>query len=211
MILKFDHISYSCDATTDVSQHVPAHYKEIFRETDLDNIPCKIKYLQFNSSKHNIFMYESKNDDGADLPIEITQYPQIAVGSTPLRLEGRTIIWEVADVESARKLFLCLGAQEETEKNKLRIVPFLDKTKILIHFVENISCTRKPFLDISGFSSIGLFVDSVQKYLTKLSKAGFTVSGISPIEVHGKQMNIAFVEGRNGELIELISMMKERK
>ena len=86
--------------------------------------------------------------------------------------------------------------------------PFLDKKKIFIHLIENTTCVREPFLDISGFSSIGLFVDNIPKHLAQCVAAGFQTSDISPIKVQEKWMNIAFVEGKNGELVELISIRK---
>ena len=68
MILKFNHISYSCSDELDAVRHTPVHYTESFRDVGLDNISCKMKYLKFKSIKHNIIMLVSNASDslGAD-------------------------------------------------------------------------------------------------------------------------------------------------
>lgn len=208
MILKFDHISYSCSSELDVKNNVPAHYTEAFRNMELDNIPCKMKYLKFKSPKHNIIMLVPKAFQSAGIAIEVTQYPKVVHGVENLSFKEYTIFWNVVDVVSARRLFLSLGAKEESSANSLVLSPFLDKKKIFIQLIENTTCVREPFLDISGFSSIGLFVDNIPKHLEQCVAAGFQTSDISPIKVQEKWMNIAFVEGKNGELVELISIRK---
>ena len=210
MILKFDHISYSCSNELDAARHTPVHYTESFRDVGLDNISCKMKYLKFKSIKHNIIMLVPNASDSLGVPIEITQYPEVDHGVENLSFKDNTIFWQVADVSVARNLFLSLGAKEADAANRLVLTPFLDKKKIFIHLVENPGCKREPFLDVKGFSSIGLFVDNVEKHLVQCADVGFQISDISQIKVQERWMNIAFVEGKNGELVELISIMKER-
>ena len=82
---------------------------------------------------------------------------------------------------------------------------------MIIQLVEHTAQNGMSFLDINGFSSIGLFVDNIKKYLTKMTEAGFITSAVSSIQVHGRWMDIAFIEGKNGELIELVSIKKEGK
>jgi len=209
MILKFDHISLSCSSEVEAANSVPAHYTEVFREMELDNIPCKMKYLKLKSPKHNIIMLSPTTPNGVGIPIEITQYPEVLPLTKSLSFKNHTIFWEVADVPSARSLFLSLGAKEENNIDCFVLSPFLDKNKILIQLIENPACTGDPFLDISGFSSIGLFVDNIPKHLAQCSAGGFQISEISTIKVQGRWMNIAFVEGKNGELVELISIRRE--
>lgn len=210
MILKFDHISLSCSDELDVENYIPDHYTEAFRDMELDNISCKMKYLKFKSPKHNIIMLVPQKPDAIGVPIEITQYPEVSDTSTALYFKGNTVFWEVADIKSARDLFLSLGAQETEDEKSLILSPFLDKRQFLIRLVENTASTQESFLDVEGFSSIGLFVDNIQKHLDRCADAGFPISDISPIRVQGKWMNIAFVEGKNGELVELISSRKEK-
>ena len=210
MILKFDHISYSCHSESEAAGHIPVHYTEAFRDMELANISCKMKYLKFKSQKHNIIMFIPDSPEMSGIPIEVTQYPKVFHTTPFLHFRDNVIFWEVADVLSARNLFLSLGAKEQGEANCLTLSPFLDKEKIFIRLIENATCRREAFLDIDGFSSIGLFVDNIQKHLEKCAAAGFQGSNISQIKVQGRWMNIAFVEGKNGELIELISIMKEK-
>ena len=210
MILKFDHISFSCSSEVEAARYVPAHYIEVFRDIELNNIPCKMKYLKFKSPKHNIIMLAPTAPNGRGIPIEITQYPEVLPNTKTLSFKDDTIFWEVSDIPAARRFFLSLGAKEANNMKRLVLSPFLDKNKIFIQLSENSMCAREPFLDIAGFSSIGIFVDNIQKHLAQCAAAGFPISEISPIKVQERWMNIAFAEGENGELVELISIKKER-
>lgn len=128
-------------------------------------------------------------------PIEITQYPEVDHGVANLSFKDNTIFWQVADVSVARNLFLSLGTKEADAANRLVLTPFLEK-KIFIHLVENPRGKREPFLDVKGFSLIGLFVDNIEKHLVQCADVGFQISNISQIKVQERWMNIAFVEGK---------------
>lgn len=211
MILKFDHISYSCGLGQEFKRILPNGYREAFREMDLSNISCKQRYLRHGSRTHNIFMFQPT---GSDLPIEVTQYPTVTGKNEALQLMDGEIQWDVEDLASAVDFFACLDAKEHAGSDQRKVVeitPFLEKAGIRIHLREKkADRKRRTFLDVEGFSSLAFFVDDARKYLAGVHEAGFFGTEISSIAVNGKWLDIAFVEGANGELVELISLMKGR-
>lgn len=211
MVLKFDHISYSCDESFDYRSVIPEEYEEQFVERNLQNIRCKEKFLQYGSGMHNIFMLDSKENN---IPIEITQYPMVSGANSNLILDKSKIYWYVKELEEAVKFFSILGMKviaRDENSVELSITPFLDKKEYVIHFLRESKKETVPYLDVQGFSSVGLLVDSAEKNLKKISQKGFYVTEISKLKVNGKWLDIGFAEGKNGEIVELISLLKSKE
>ncbi len=74
MILKFDHISYSCG---EGEVDCPNGYEQAFCELHLENIPCKMEFLKFNSSWHNLVMFKPMDKLSVLPNIEYTEYPMV--------------------------------------------------------------------------------------------------------------------------------------
>ncbi len=64
------------------------------------------------------------------------------------------------------------------------------------------------FLDDQGFSNIAFVSNSVQKECRKIEKKGYEITEIEQIEVNNKLLDICFVKGNGGELVEIISAVK---
>lgn len=207
MVLKIDHISYSCAVGSKIDEKIKG-YTKAFEEVDLPNISCKSSFLKLGSAVHNISMYVS--NDG--FPVEVTAYPVVDGACDAIEFDGNTVTWHVSDVMAAADLFTSLGARaSETEDGLFLLKPFLEKKPLYIKLVEDKEKTASGYLDFEGWSSIGLFVDNSEKEALKLAKKNYQVTGISQITVNSQKLDIAFVKGKNNELIEFISMAKGEK
>ena len=91
MLIKIDHVSYSCDDQFDCKRFFDMGYATEFCEERLENIECKKNLLKYKARLHNIYML-TKEDS---IPIEITMYERVEKKDTGLSLNGNTLEWKV--------------------------------------------------------------------------------------------------------------------
>lgn len=202
MLIKIDHVSYSCDGQFDYKIFYDMGYDTEFCEERLENIECKKNLLKYKAELHNIYML-TKEDR---IPIEITMYDRVDKIDTGLSLNGNTLEWKVCDIGKAEEFLMLFGAKKEKE-SELILKGFFDKAPLRIKLTENYN-KNEPYLDIDGFSSLGLVVDNVNRELVKMKGKGYFVTDVNEIIVNKKKMEIGFVVGENNEIIELISVGK---
>lgn len=65
---------------------------------------------------------------------------------------------------------------------------------------------KKPCLDDLGVSCISFLSSSVSKDKELLLKEGLTVIDVGCLEINGKLLNVIFVLGPTGELVEVIDI-----
>lgn len=206
MVIKFDHVSYSCEMNEDYSHILTSDYFEVFREVGLPNAPCKNILLCNGANKHDIVLYHSKT---GGLPIEITAYPNMNSQFTYMSISENVIIINVNDLKTAINFFSCFDMVVTTTGvnfSVLRIVTVLDKIAFYIKLIEKEIICNKAALDNKGYSSVALFVDNVERILKKCEQKGFSITEISPVYVNGRKLLVAFAIGRNMEIVELISL-----
>lgn len=208
MVLKFDHISYSCANEIKIYEILNSYNKD-FEEKELQNIDCKKSLLQYDSKVHNIIMYRPKE---YGMPIEITQYPVVKYNNVSISFRENELIWYVRDLEAAYSFFECIDANKIDEAEDILLLqfrPFLDDIPINIKLKKKANINAPGYLDVEGFSSIGIFVDNIQKYTEIYRNKGFFTTSISSIVVDSKKLDIVFSKGKNNEIIELISMSRK--
>lgn len=207
MVLKIDHVSFSCDNSYDYSQVIKDKTLD-FSELNLVNIDCKRAFLREKIEYHNIFMYKGSEDT---TPIEITQYPSVDGINNNISLQERKLQWLVGDIAAAEDFFGSIGfkcVEDNPNKKRMEIKPFFDKAGFEIVLLKSDEYVSIERLDVLGYSSVGLVVDNVEKEIKKIQEKGFFCSGVSVITVAGKAMNIGFAKGKNGEIAELISVVR---
>lgn len=207
MLLKLDHVSYSCGRGDGFKKIIPTGYKEQFREEGLPNIECKCSLLKHHDIMHNIIMYLSDKDY---VPIEITQYETVSDIKNKMNINGSEIIFFTQNVNESKRFFSCFDMKTRFDSDKLAELyfqPFLDSHEWTIRLCKN-DVKEEAVLDICGFSSIGIIVDKLEKVIEKVKIEGFITTGISQLLVNGKLLEIAFCNGFYGEVVELISFSK---
>lgn len=204
MILKFDHISFSCEKQQVQSLPLTAGYELQFREMSLRNLGCKEAFFQKPHTDHDIYMYERK---GA-LPIEITAYDSCFSGVSSMDMENDSILIYSPDPAETADFFMLLGLKSER----------LDKTAFVLKgsFILGGSITLRILqsgmagwkLDKAGWSSLGFLSGDSQKELRRMHDAGYEVTDAEELIVNQKAMNIGFCKGPFGEIIEIISLKR---
>lgn len=131
MILKFDHIAYSCQRQ-DLPQVLArfSSYRQIFCEKSLINIQAKRELMtDKNLSYHDIIMLNSNNG----LPIEITAYDETA-GRGKYSLQDKNILCHTVDSVASDKFFTVVGWKKQTA-DRYKLNTFFDDIPIYIELV----------------------------------------------------------------------------
>ncbi len=207
MIIKFDHLSYSCSYEEEekiISKFCDngGGYTIQFRE-QVKNLPIKDQIMQNTCDMHGLVMLQPVDQKifHAPVPIEITSYLKVS-GDSSYGMEGAVIEFRTRNIKESAVFYQQLGFQKE-DRDILSLTTLLDKNKVYIKLVE--SSIFYPYcLDVSGFSSMAWIVNKIEKYTSMIKSKGIKVTNINELEVNKRKLKICFVIGKQGELIELI-------
>jgi hypothetical protein len=207
MILKFDHISYSCTYfEEDKVLNSFSEYNVIFSQKQLFNIGGKSHFFKNAQNLHNITLLNAE----CRIPIEITAYSKCIGGDACLEVDRNENIIKLmtSDINETIKLFENLGFKIERNSYNgvfAMIKPFLDKYKISINILEN----QKKLawnLDKAGYSSLAFIVDNIKKERERLKQLGYFTTNIERIKVNNRDLQVFFVKGNVGEIFEIIGV-----
>ena len=201
MVLKVDHISYSCSTKKEAEESLPEGYEEEFIETDIPNIQCKKELLHYDNPVHTLRMMKRQK---GGVPIEITEYRQVGQEETGMNLEGDILWIDTPDIGSTAAFFRTLGFAGQEE---LVISPILDRESFRI-CLRSVPYRREACLDSMGYTSLALFVDDLHREVRRLEEEKIRTTGISPLTVQDRDLEISFVIGSCNEIVELISLRK---
>lgn len=209
MIIKFDHLSYSCSYEEEektinmfCSNGEGGGHILQFRER-IKSPLIKNQIMQNACDMHGLVMLQpiDQNHFRSSVPIEITSYPKVFGSPSYDLLEG-LIEFRTRKIEDSLSFYQQLGFEKET-RNVLSLKTMLDKKRIYVKLVES-SDYYSHCLDVKGFSSMAWIVNKIEKYTNKLKGQGITVTDISEVIVNKRRLKICFVIGKQGEIIELI-------
>lgn len=203
MILKFDHISYSCkqECENNVSFET---YNEVFCEKNLLNLQIKKELLECESKHHTIKMLNSSEN----YPIEITSYPNCNQNGRKYELINGEIAVYTSNPEKTLQYMKNIGFRQ-VEDNLLQLKPMLDAGPVMVRVIYDERVPLKWFLDYEGFGSLAFVVDNAVKYKRKLEERGIYVTDAQQLCVNGKNLNIFFSISESGEIVEFISLGKK--
>lgn len=205
MIVKFDHISYSCAlCDEEKTQQMFEGYEAQFHEVDLKNMPMKYKYMHKEQEKHNIMLLTKEGS----YPVEITAYEsckkrEAAFGDKYVLSDNLISIYSECPKET-ENMFVLLG-MKKSETGILELKPFLDEKKVRIQ-VLGTTGPKGILLDEEGFGSLAFVVDNAKKQRELLLNGGYECSEIEELIVNGKKLKIFFTNSQTNEIIEFIGL-----
>ena len=205
MIVKFDHISYSCSLEQEKAIcNLFEDYEVQFHEVELDNLPMKQAYMREVQKKHNIMMLQKQRC----YPIEITAYEKCFERNLNVK-EKYVLCNDVIEIYSdnpseTEKFFEILG-MKKGEDSILEIKPLLDEKKVRIK-VNKAQETTPIYLDEIGFGSLAFVVDNANRQKQLLQANNIESSEIEELTVNGKKLKIFFTKSSCGEIIEFIGL-----
>ncbi len=201
MIVKLDHISYSCAYGEEETVKASfAGYEEIFREENIENLLIKSEFMQNQAKEHCLYMLSKEGC----CPVEITSYPVSCSGRERLTLEEDAICVRTSDVQETRGFYEALGFGEKEDRMSLK--PLLDRTETNIRIVQDPGAAASFYLDQKGFGILAFVVDNGKKQKKQLESAGIYVTDIQELSVNGRNLKICFAKSKAGDLVELIGI-----
>ena len=201
MIIKFDHISYSCgmEDKKEVFERFARQYEVLFEEINLRNISGKQKLFYEKHQYHDLVMFDSKEN----FPVELTVYDRCRTKEPGLALENNKIVIKTADRKETGFFFEKMGFVPQGNVMVLKTV--LNKQKVVLQ-IEETENEYNQKLDNYGFSSLAFWSNNVEKERKKLKELGYGVTLIEELVVNQKKLYICFVVGKQGEIVELIGI-----
>ncbi len=204
MIIKLDHISFSCGKSQICSLPPAAGYELQFRELSLKNLRCKESFFRRPQPDHDIYLYERKGG----LPVEITAYDTCFCGTDSLALKEDTIMVYSPEPYKTAEFLMMFGLKKERADadGLLLIGGFVIGGPLTVRVSQ--ADSAEWMLDKTGWSSLGFLSNDSQRELARLSAAGYETTDAEELEVNQKPMNIGFCRGPFGEIIEIISIKR---
>ena len=205
MIVKFDHVSYSCALGEEEKvRGMFEGYHTEFHEVDLKNMPMKFPYMHTRQEKHNIMLL-SKADS---YPVEITAYvicrERQESGFSKYVVNHDLIEVYSVNPEKTKAFFELVGLKTD-EEGTFWIKPMLDERTLKIKVCQA-KQDRKVYLDEEGFGSLAFVVDNAKKHREQMLNGGFSCSEIEELLVNGKKLKIFFTNSPTNEIIEFIGL-----
>ncbi len=201
MIVKLDHISYSCAFGEEESIKASFEgYQEIFCEENIENLSIKSEFMREKVKEHSLYMLVKEGD----YPIEITSYPNSHSGSKRLSLEEGKIRVRTSNVKTTERFYEKLGFRKDADRMSLK--PLLDKTETCIWVEQDHKTENTFYLDQKGWGILAFVVDNAKKQKKQMESAGITVTDIQELVVNGRNLKIFFAKSDAGDLVEFIGI-----
>lgn len=213
MVIKFDHISYSAPMSEEATvRDMFGAHKLVFEERDLDNLDIKSGYFDEWHEKHNILMLGAEGQ----YPVELTLYDKCNGTNSVYSLNADWIEFKTPNISESKKFlglfdFVDNGSELSGEDvSELSLKPMFDAKIVTIKLVQDEEyqgeVSQNVMLDRTGFGSLALVVDSIDRYADKIREAGYTITETKSLMVNGKMLKIAFASGSCSEIVELIGV-----
>ena len=201
MIVKFDHISFTCFlGDEEAAMKEFAGYEQAFCENNVVNLDIKKDFLELDSHMHDLYMLTKEGG----YPIEITSYNQCTEGKNRLHVSGGEFVIKSKDVKETEDFYANLGFV--MEQQVMRMKPFLDKDAVTIRIEQDGDLSDKTYLDQKGWGILAFVTDNAERQKRQLDKAGVYTTSVQELPVNGKKLKIFFAESKVGDLVELIGI-----
>jgi hypothetical protein len=206
MILGLSHINLYCSDLTKIAQDLRAQGFELqFSALDIPNPKNKAAFSQLKCNKHSIHFFKHSEN----INIEVVVPEELAHPSNRWINPGTTEIeLRTANPEKTSQ-FLSQFGLRPLEQNRLDFYDLLKKRKYTIQLSPGEIIP--PPLDRDGFGCLTFLTSKLERELNRLLNEGFEVSSPEKLTVGPNQVEIGFVKGLSGEIIELIELQNGRR
>ena len=203
MILKFDHIAYSCNKEEISSlSNILKDYSLVFCEKNVKNLKIKEKLMFEYKDNHDIYLFEHKNN----YPIEVTAYSNLSFKTDKYLLFEDYIVVNTSSFINSYDFYQKIGFKD-IENNFLRINTIIgNSTKIQIQNNEILDECKSNKLDSKGFCCLAFITNNIAKEKRRLDSLNIITTDIMELELHKKQMNIFFAYNEYGDICEFIGL-----
>lgn len=204
MILKFDHIAYSCTRNEfEEIMKLFRDYSQVFLDRNLSNLDIKHSFMKYWCDTHDISLLISDYC----LPVEITAYDQVGEGNK-YEVDDDSIIVNTASLTDSVSFYKSIGFKDCNE-SEMVVKPIIGDKSIRLRFNELPNTVN--YLDSAGYCCLAFVTNNAEKEKQKLDRKNIFTTDIKPLRVNNKQMKIFFSYNDFGDICEFISIEEERK
>ncbi len=205
MIVKFDHIAYTCrkDEIERIREQYTG-YTEVFHEIGIPNLAIKHLLMTKWKENHDIVLIEKK---GA-LPIEITAYEDVEDSKGKYYMKDHSLTVNTLSYEDSYQFYEAVGFGKRDD-NEMLIQPVMDTMPIRIKINEKAdvySWSNANGLDCRGFCCLAFITNKIAKEKERLDRKKIRTTDIMPLELHGRKMRIFFADNDFGDICEFIGV-----
>lgn len=206
MLIKIDHICYSCQkGTEDVAKSKFCGYHEVFYQREVPNLSIKQKRCIRENVSHDMIYLEK----AGSFPIEITSYENIALEEGGFTFDYHNSVMETYSdhIQTSIAFLELCGAKREadhTGRTVMSMRGLLDKQALTI-IIKQAKKPKPWILDRGGNACLGLIVRNLESTKQKIRKA-FEVTETKELPINGRILKLFFAFGLCGETIEFISV-----
>lgn len=202
MIIKFDHIAYSCNRhEMNTVLEMFSGYHIIFHETNLKNISIKKGLMGSWADTHDMMLLNRDNY----LPVEITAYDKTIRGNDKYKVENESITIFSSSIIDAKTFYKAVGFNEISKD--IMVLKTLLGEVVTIKF-ELVSVPpqsdHRTRLDSKGYCCLAFVTNNAEKEKRKLDKCGISITEIMKLIVNGRALNIFFAYNEWGDIVEFI-------
>lgn len=204
MIIKVDHIAYSCTrCELPLVFNQINDYQQVFYEKNLPNVMAKKSLMKTKSETHDIILLNKSEN----IQIEITAYDFVN-GTGKYEFDGVTAVSHTYSLPDSRTFYRGVGFSEQ-EVGFFVLKNTIDKTPFFIQIREDVKKKKSYYLDANGYCCIALVTNNADKEKKRLLVCGIRTTNISELQVNRKQLKIFFAYNECGDIIEFIQPMKQ--
>lgn len=221
MLVQIDHLALTgtaMDAQTHLLESMG--YEQVFSSDRVPNPEIKRPFMHAWCDHHTLALYRR---DGS-IPIEIIEYEHTSGGHSRYALKQvpkgslthpdetdtvpepvdalDTVVLETTSPSATREFFRTLGLERSGPRTLKFESPLTDP--VFVELRED-SSAEETSLDAPGYPCLAFATTDIEAELSRLSDAGYDVTAVEPIALPERTLEIGFVVGPTGELVELVS------
>lgn len=206
MIIKFDHIAYSCEkGEMQRYKSTLDGYHEVFHYSSVENIEIKFGLMQNRLADHDIALFEKENS----IPIEVTGYDHVGEGESHYETVNNIINVNSPDGAASGKFYENIGFKTDKDRVHMTLRPLVGiPVKIKIHDKVNkgIYAEADNYLDRAGYCCLAFITNNPWKEKSRLESRGLYTTDIVPLQLGGTKMDIFFTKSNAGDICEYIGV-----
>lgn len=208
MILKFDHIAFSCDkkAINDFLKLIDG-YETVFYEEGIENPRIKEALMASFQNNHTIALMEKQDN----LPIEITAYDITHKGEPKYRFScdiPHRITVNTWDENESISFYKSIGFTENCDR-MLKMSFAVGLRHLELQIVKNYRPTENK-LDTEGYCCLAFVTNDVKKEKRRLEERGLCVTDIGTVQLNNRIMEVFFANNAQGDTCEFIQICKKK-
>jgi hypothetical protein len=141
--------------------------------------------------------------------LEVPVYISVAGGSTGFAFNQ--LVLRAEDVERSARFWRSLGFVASPDAGWGTTLQFSSLTRghlFRMHLRRGHRLAARPRLDDKGFVCLAFVVTSAENEAMRLGREGFETTAAESITLNARKMNILFVRGPDGEIVELIEVAR---